>query len=81
MKEYYRSIGLVVLCLGFILLGGYELYGWYETGQLEMHSGSHRLLSYSVEPFQFIREFGTYSLMVFMGLLGIVGCFYYRLWR
>ena len=31
--------------------------------------------------FSFIREFGTYSLMIFVGLLGIVGCFYYRLWR
>jgi hypothetical protein len=38
-------------------------------------------MTYSVEPFQFIREFGTYSLMVFMGRLGIVGCFYYQLWR
>jgi Zn-dependent protease len=81
MKERFRAIGLVVLCLVFLLIGGYELYGWYETGHIEMHSGSHRLLSYSAEPFQFIWEFGTYSLMVFMALLGIVGCFYFRLWR
>ncbi len=80
-KEMFRTIGLLIFCAALICVGGYELYGWHQTGQLAMHAGLHRPLSYTAEPGRFVWEFGTYLGMLFLGLLGIVGCFYFRVWR
>ncbi|MCA6117942.1 hypothetical protein J6524_24135 [Bradyrhizobium sp. WSM 1738] len=71
VKELFRTIGLVAFGLGFISMGCYRLYGWYETGQLVVHGGAYRPLSYGAEPLLFAFRFANFSLMVALGVLFI----------
>jgi len=55
MKAFLLLAGLGV---ALISVGGYALYGWYETGQMPLHHGFHRTVSYADDPFSFTYEFG-----------------------
>jgi hypothetical protein len=70
MKAFLLLAGLGV---AFISVGGHALYEWYETGQMPLHHGFHRTVSYADDPFSFTYEFGGNVFIVSMGIAAVFG--------
>lgn len=67
MKAFLILAGLSV---AFISVGARALYEWYDTGQIPLHHGFHRTVSYAADPFAF--ECGANVFLVTMGIAAAV---------
>lgn len=59
--------------VAFISVGGHNLHEWYETGQMPLHHGFNRTVSYATDPFSFMYEFGGNIFLVSMGIAAVFG--------
>jgi len=55
---WYHCFALTGLGIAFTFTGVNALHEWYETGQMPLHHGFHRTVSYTADSFSFTYEFG-----------------------
>lgn len=81
MKARWHNLGLAGMGIAFISVGVQALYEWYPTGQMPLHRGFHRTVSYATDPYSFAYAFGGDIFLVFFGIAALAGAIFVTLSR
>ncbi len=64
-------LGLAAIGIAFIFVGGRAIYEWYDAGQMPLHHGFYRTVSYATAPYAFTYEFGGNIFLISMGIAAL----------
>jgi hypothetical protein len=67
VRWYHYLLG-IGMGIAMLILGMNALLEWHATGQMPLHHGIHRSVSYEDDPFSFAYELGGNVLLIFLGL-------------